>query len=69
LLIHHLPTRPAVDPEEAMIFLGRHALHGQGTGWVDQHLLASTMLASATRWTRDRRMGAVAHALRIEMYE
>jgi predicted nucleic acid-binding protein len=69
LLIQQLPSLPAVDHEEAMIFLERHALHGQGVGWVDLHLLASTMLASATLWTRDQRMGAVAHALRIEMYE
>ena len=69
LLIQKLPSLPAVDHEEAMIFLERHALHGRGVGWIDLHLLASTMLARTTLWTRDRHMGAVAQALHIDMYE
>jgi hypothetical protein len=69
VLIQHLPSLPAVDHEEALIFLDRHALHGRGVGWIDLHLLASTMLANATLWTRDRRLSAVAHALRIAIYE
>ena len=34
---------------------------GQGIGYIDVHLLASTALSSDTRlWTKDRRLAAVA---------
>jgi hypothetical protein len=43
-------------------------LFGQGLGYVDAHLLASTRLtAGAVLWTRDKRLRAVAERLDLAM--
>jgi predicted nucleic acid-binding protein len=50
--------------EEVLSFLEREQLFGLGCGWVDLHLLASTCLtASASLWTLDQRLDALAHRL------
>ena len=67
-LLRRLPLLPTVDHEEALIFLDRHKLHGRGIGWIDLHLLASTMLADTALWTHDRHMATVARELHIELY-
>jgi predicted nucleic acid-binding protein len=56
-----LPRTPVASHDEALIFLDQHGLAGRGIGWIDVHLLASTVLASdAYLWTRDKRLAAVA---------
>lgn len=60
-LLAELPSAPAATHPEALEFLERRNLMGRGIGFVDVHLLASTALAaSATFWTRDRRLARVA---------
>jgi len=34
--------------------LKTHKLFGQGLGWIDVHLLASTLLQQVTLWTLDQ---------------
>jgi predicted nucleic acid-binding protein len=61
-----MPSAPAATQDEALAFVDRHRLAGRGIGWVDVHLLASTMLAGGARlWTRDKRLAAVATDLGI----
>lgn len=49
------------NPEEIMSFVEREQLFGLGCGLVDVGLLASTLItASATLWTLDRRLSALA---------
>jgi predicted nucleic acid-binding protein len=55
--------------EEALGFIERHRLAGRGVGYVDIHLLASSALAGAKLWTRDKRLAAVAVALRLQHAE
>jgi len=62
-LLAELPPAPLSVQTETLAFLEAHALMGRGIGFVDVHLLASTALASARLWTRDRRLAAVADAL------
>jgi predicted nucleic acid-binding protein len=69
LLLGRLPSLPTVEHEEAMTFLERHKLHGRGIGWIDVHLLASTILANTSLWTRDRHMATVARDLHITLYD
>lgn len=46
---------------EIMAFIERERLYGQGCGWVDLGLLASTLLTPGTRlWTLDRRLAGLA---------
>lgn len=59
-----LPTAPSIDYEELLTFLETHKLFGQGLGWIDVHLLASTMLQQVTLWTLDQSLRQAARKLR-----
>ena len=68
-LLAAMPQAPVATHAEAMQWVERQALAGDGIGWVDVHLLASTALAPGARlWTRDRRLEAVALAAGL-LYE
>ncbi len=59
-----LPTAPTIDYEEVLTFIETHKLFGQGLGWIDVHLLASTMLQQVTLWTLDQPLRNAARRLR-----
>lgn len=64
-LLQDLPAAAVADSTEVLEFIERHALHGKGIGYVDVHLLASVALTGGAKlWTRDKRLRAVAVALR-----
>jgi predicted nucleic acid-binding protein len=64
-LLQDLPAAAVADSAEVQGFIERHALHGNGIGYVDVHLLASVALtAGAKLWTRDKSLRAVTVALR-----
>ncbi|MDH4074266.1 MAG: type II toxin-antitoxin system VapC family toxin [Gammaproteobacteria bacterium] len=63
-LLQRLPGSPVASQEEALYFIDRHSLMGRGIGFIDAHLLASTVLAGGPSiWTRDKRLGQVASDL------
>jgi predicted nucleic acid-binding protein len=69
-LLRDLPAAPTVTDAEALGFIKRHALMGQGIGYIDVHLLASATLDGAARlWTRDRRLAEVAVDLALAFAE
>ena len=54
------PARVATDAE-VLHFIERHALFGQGIGYVGAHLLAAAQLTAGTQlWTNDKRLHRVA---------
>jgi predicted nucleic acid-binding protein len=54
------------DHDEVMQLIEHHRLFGSGIGYVDAHLLASTLLTEDARlWTREKRLAAVAARLGI----
>jgi predicted nucleic acid-binding protein len=56
-----LPLIALVSNSEALNFIERRSLHGRGVGYIDIHLLASTVLdPDAQLWTLDRRLETVA---------
>jgi predicted nucleic acid-binding protein len=61
------PAEPADDPE-VLEFVERNRLCGSGLGWVDAHLLASTVLSGAFLWTLDRRLQRAAGSLRVAFH-
>ena len=67
-LLTERPSLPTVDHDQAMLFLMRHRPRAKGLGWIDIHLLASTVLADLPLWTHDRRMAAGARAFDIPVY-
>lgn len=66
-LMRDLPAAALVDADEVLAFIERRALHGHGIGYVDVHLLASTVLSTGARlWTRDKRLRGAAQQLGLE---
>jgi predicted nucleic acid-binding protein len=67
-LMRQLPQAPLATNDEVLGLVDRYRLHGRGIGWVDAHLLASTLLTGdAQLWTRDKRLGAIATQFSIAM--
>ena len=62
-----LPEAHLVEHEEVMSFLEAQRLYGQGIGWVDAHLLASTLLTGCSLWTFDKPLWRAAAALNVLM--
>ncbi len=62
ILIHRLPT---AGHAEVATFVRTRKLQGRGIGWIDAHLLASTVLADARLWTADERLDRLAGELGI----
>lgn len=69
-LLGNLPMAPKATEHEALEFIEHRTLMGRGIGYIDVHLLVSTMLNGATRlWTRDRRLAQVAAELKLAFNE
>lgn len=65
-LLQNLPQATVASDDEVLQFIGAHRLHGLGIGYVDAHLLASTLLTPGARfWTRDKRLADVAKKLGV----
>lgn len=63
-LLAALPKARVAQDEEVLYFIERHALMGQGIGYIDAHLLAAAALTEGARlWTRDKRLDALARSL------
>ena len=61
-----LPHPPLATDAEVLSLIELHRLMGQGIGYVDMHLLTSTMLQPGSRLlTRDRRLAAAAARLGV----
>ena len=62
----NLPPVVEASNDEALFFLNTHQLMGKGIGWVDLHLLATTLLSTnVTLWTRDKRLAQIAKTLGV----
>ncbi len=64
-MLNALPTAELLEQEEVLKFLDAHHLHGQGIGWIDAHLLASTLLTGCVLWTFDKPLRSVALTLKV----
>jgi predicted nucleic acid-binding protein len=60
--IHRARTVPHVEVVE---FVVARKLHGRGVGWIDVHLLASTVVEGCTLWSADARLADLAAELRV----
>jgi predicted nucleic acid-binding protein len=62
--LKELPSAPVIDDEEVLEFIENRRLFGQGIGYIDAHLLASSMITSrASIWTLDKNLHAAAEKL------
>jgi predicted nucleic acid-binding protein len=64
-MLKALPEAHLLEHEEVMTFLDARRLYGRGIGWVDAHLLASTLLTGCTIWTFDKPLRRAADALNV----
>lgn len=65
-LLDDLPSATVAEDQELRRMIESKQLHNRGIGFVDAHLLASTMLSGTTSlWTADRRLNEVALELGI----
>jgi predicted nucleic acid-binding protein len=65
-LFVRLPTASMVPHEEVLAFVRRHRLMRRGIGWVDAHLLASTLTSSAALWSMDADLTSAASELGVD---
>ena len=69
-LLQKLPQAPLVSQEEALFFIQSNKLMGQGIGFTNAHLLASTTLIGASRiWSRDKNLARVAADLQLVYHD
>lgn len=64
-LLGNLPASKVANQEEVLELIERRKLMGLGIGYVDAHLLATTLLSEARLWTKDKRLAVVAKRLSI----
>ncbi len=64
-LLEALPEARPADHLETLQMVDRQHLFGLGLGWIDAHLLASSLLSSARLWTLDRRLARAATQLQL----
>jgi predicted nucleic acid-binding protein len=62
-----LPSASVAAHEEVLRFVTQRKLHGKGLGWVDVHLLASSLLTGCALWTRDKGLAAAAAGLKLSV--
>jgi len=65
-LLHFLPQSSTIDHGEVMQFLENYRLMGRGIGWIDMHLLASSLLGESRLWTQDKKLKLIASELNID---
>jgi predicted nucleic acid-binding protein len=63
--LNSLPTAKPATHVEALQFMDRQKLWGRGLGWIDVHLLASSLLSDCRFWTLDKRLAQTAADLRL----
>ena len=62
-----IPAAPLVPDNEVHILIERQKLFGSGLGYIDAHLLASTLIGDEDLlWTKDRRLAKVANRLGVD---
>jgi predicted nucleic acid-binding protein len=64
-LLKALPNVVEAEHDEVLSMIESRRLSGWGLGWVEVHLLASTLLGRTTLWTLDKRLAEQARRLGI----
>jgi predicted nucleic acid-binding protein len=64
-MLKALPQAHLLEHEEVLGFLEERRLYGRGIGWMDAHLLASTLLTGCALWTFDKPLRRAAAALNV----
>jgi len=60
-----MPQAPTVPHGEVVTFVQQRSLFGRGIGWIDAHLLASSLTVGCRLWTADESLSGIARALGV----
>lgn len=64
--LQELPRAEVATDSEVLDFIQRHQIAGRGIGYVDAHLLASSLLTDDPRlWTLDKSLRSVAEEMSL----
>jgi predicted nucleic acid-binding protein len=64
--LQDFPQAPVAQGEDILQLIATHKLFGRGIGYVDAHLVASSLLQSGAQlWSRNKKLKAVAVELGI----
>jgi predicted nucleic acid-binding protein len=61
--LHALPAASRASDAEVMRLIDERRLWGRGLGWIDAHLLASSLISNCRFWTLDKKLGNTAFDL------
>ena len=64
-LLSRLDAVPVVASAEALGLVEDRRLMGRGIGWIDVHLIASSLVGRVRLWSLDRRLAAVAREIGV----
>lgn len=64
-----LPHAVSATHEEALNLIENRRLSGRGMGWIDAHLVTSTLLTQCELWTADRRLEHIALRAGVRLYK
>lgn len=64
-LLQTLQMAPIAEHNEVLALVEQNDLMGSGIGWIDAHLLGSTLLAGARLWTLDAPLARAAAKLSV----
>lgn len=66
-LLRSLPMAVEAEHEEALQFIEEKRLMGRGLGYIDVHLMASSVLTRTPLWTLDKRLKEISTKLGISV--
>jgi len=64
-LLQSLPLLPTSSHDEVLYMINKRKLYASGIGWVDSHLVASTLVANNRIWSFDKSLISIAEKLNI----
>jgi len=66
-LLRSLPMAIEAEHEEVLQFIEKNRLMGRGLGYIDVHLMASSVLTKTPLWTLDKQLNGVSAELGIAL--
>ena len=66
MFLQNLPIPIQSSDEEVLDFIEKQKLHGKGIGFVDVHILMSSMLTGCALWTLDKKLTVAQKKLKIQ---
>ncbi len=64
-LLQTLDSSPEISLQELLRFIEMNKLQGKGIGFIDVHLLASSLFSDFKLWTNDKKLHNIAHKMGI----